>query len=293
MLARLSAQGRQEVREGILALYRHARTAVEGTTYNPTPHDVINRTAAYTANLVILLAMCEEGGIAISDLCRDSEGPTIESMVRLWRSGLDIEAENSLFSQLKRKGGQIVVVDHGAIYLPISEANLIGDATAEAVLKAGFDTWGVLASADTPPHSTRFQRELNRATLALIVNRWKNPELGSLSDLDKDSYYAIADQIVAAKESPTAVTARLLALQLAYDQARLDPALVEQLVHLICAGRELIEIAQPMISYFALQNPRFVAELPSFDPDVRGANFFMHEVAQPQRAVMLRRAIKR
>ncbi|GGM56119.1 hypothetical protein ACFFX1_07795 [Dactylosporangium sucinum] len=80
LLDRLPADTRAGLRAALLDLFRGARKKIEDGPYRPTPFDAVNRLAAYTANLLVLAALCDARGIDIAML--DDLG----SSVRLWRS---------------------------------------------------------------------------------------------------------------------------------------------------------------------------------------------------------------
>jgi hypothetical protein len=140
MLADLPAENRRDLRDALLELFRGARTQVPDDPYRPTAFDAVNRAAAYTANLALLAAVCDPDGLAVSSLCDPPDAPSIESTVRLWRSGLDPEAQLSFFRRLHRVGERFVVETVDPVVtasLPVAEARLIGDLEAETVHLAG------------------------------------------------------------------------------------------------------------------------------------------------------------
>jgi hypothetical protein len=218
----------EEVRAGLgdvaVELFRTARKRVTDDDYRPTPFDVVNRMAAYTANLVLLAAMCRPAGISVGELCGQAEAPGVETTVRLWRSGLHLEVQNAFFNQLSREGDAFrVVTGLRSVPSELREAQLIGDAFVEATLAAGLGTLqadfeGSVARIDLTP----FQRDCHIRVVQVAAFRWPVAVGGRLVPWDERFYTSLADWLdEAGGHEPHRATAIMLAQCLLADGAHI------------------------------------------------------------------------
>jgi hypothetical protein len=110
LAAQLAAEQRADLLEATRALLVTARSRGAGRyrTYEPMPPDVVASCAAYTANLVIVMALLAEDGIAIARMAPPGigPGPFWLSTVRLWQAGLTEEAWDSMVDVMLINRGQ-------------------------------------------------------------------------------------------------------------------------------------------------------------------------------------------
>ncbi|GAA2602685.1 hypothetical protein GCM10010399_36820 [Dactylosporangium fulvum] len=268
LIDRLPADTRADLRQALLELFRGARKRIEDIPYRPTPFDVVHRLAAYTANLVVLTALCEPDGVAVDALCGHPDAPDLNSTVRLWRSGLDTEAQNSLFSRLLRADDRLTARYVEARSLPVCEAQLIGDTFTEAVLHTGRSGWYLPPDgAETLPVSP-FQRDMHTEVIRLVTSRWPAPEGDRLMPFDETSYLELAARAEASGEPLAFATASLLASCLLSDEPHLPPELVDRLVKFLRA-RSPANAVQPMLFTLAVRRPEFALRNPALTDELQ------------------------
>jgi hypothetical protein len=250
---------REDLRSALIELYRGSRKPFADDPYRPTPFDVIGRVAAYTANLVLLLALCSPDGMPVAQL---SGGPGLDSTVRLWRSGLDREAQQSIFDVLTRVDDVLWPwrPTDRLTSLPVAEAQLTGDRLADLVLMTGEELLQKAAD-DSPIEVTPVQRELHLLVVQIIAARWPAPQFDRMMPYDEQLYVNVAELAEGADEPPLAQTAFLLARTLTDDARRLPIELVERLVTAVFRP-EVTADAQPMLTVLALTRPELLTGHP-------------------------------
>ncbi|MEV4347339.1 hypothetical protein AB0J83_23030 [Actinoplanes sp. NPDC049596] len=231
MIDRLDRTTRDDLRDALLDLFRDARRRVEDGPYRPTPFDAVDRLAAYTANLVLLAALCDLRGLAIDDLCGPSDAPSFASTVRLWRSGLDAEAQNSLFSRMHRDNDRIVSRRVEERILPLGEAQLLGDTFLESALVSGRATWGLPEASLEIPEITPVQGRMHEMIVNLLIEATPT---ASFSDL--------ADLVDSSRELPHSRSVPLLKLSFYRQRHRLRGAVEDRLDSILQAASEQTEL---------------------------------------------------
>ncbi|WP_436534575.1 NACHT domain-containing protein [Actinoplanes sp. HUAS TT8] len=197
MIAARPETERETLLEVILELFRMARKRITDDAYRPTPFDLVNRTAAYTANLTLLAVLCRpKVGVTVDELCGNG-APDFESVVRLWRSGLTEEAQEGLFAWLRREESRLVVSVHDPWSEPTSafhEARLVGDFVGEAALRTGWVTFeSGEDTMDAPARTTAFGRDFHVRVVELFVWGWPAAGLARLLPYDEAAYVSLAD----------------------------------------------------------------------------------------------------
>ncbi|GAA2338536.1 hypothetical protein [Dactylosporangium salmoneum] len=275
LIDRMPVAARENLQVTLLDVFRTARKRVNDGDYRPTPFDAVNRLAAYTANLVLLAALCDEDGVSVDALCGAPDAPSFESTVRLWRSGLDAGAQNGLFGNLQRREGRIAAVEVGDTWLPEREANLAGDTFTEAALSAGRRTWGALI----PDDATALDGQRHAELLDHFLDRWPTPVPGRMMPYDERNYRRWADSVMETGARLHWATAKLLALCLVRDADELEPALLETLVQILVNTNDILAV-QPLSALLAVRAPwlldRFPALVKSLPKDYQ---FFVYSTA--------------
>jgi hypothetical protein len=217
LIDRLEPQTRADLREALLELFRSARKRVEDGPYRPTPFDAVNRLAAYTANLVVLAALCDPDGLPVDALSGHPDAVDLASTVRLWRSGLDVEAQNGLFSRLLRQNDRLTARRVEERTLPMCEAQLIGDVFTEAVLEVGRLMWLLPKRGPETYELTPLQRNRHAELIDLLVPNGEAPLSNRGTTPHAEQLYELWRRRPDGDRGPHTATARLLALWLARD----------------------------------------------------------------------------
>jgi hypothetical protein len=259
---------RNDLQEALVELFCGARTGIEDDAYRPTSFDVVNRLAAYTANLVLLASLCGRDGVSIEALCDRPHAPSIESTVRLWRSGLDIEAQNGFFGRLKRVGNCLNARHPKYQSLSVSEAELVGDIFTESMLLGGRQVWYAAPFSSHEFEITPFQRDLHLAVLRLVTTIWRPSTFGRLMPYDERQYLEIAELANRSKEPPSDATVSVLASCLMVDYSHLPEELVDRLL-VVALRNEATYAGEPLLSILAIGYP----ELLHRHPQMRGRLF--------------------
>lgn len=260
LIDKLPEETRHNLREALLELFRGARKRIQDDDYRPTPFDAVHRLAAYTANLVVLAALCEPDGIGVDDLCGHPDAPGIETTVRLWRSGLDTEAQNSLFSRLLRDGDRLTARGVEPRSLPVCEAQLIGDTFTEAVLLTGRRIWSRDPKGTDVGYITPFQRDFSDRVVRLLISRWPALQLGRLMPFDERMYLDLAESLEARADHTAPSSGYLLARCLIDDGSYLPLDLVDRLIRLLITKTDgVTPFTLPML---ALRWPKLLVQYP-------------------------------
>nr|WP_229072731.1 hypothetical protein [Actinoplanes sp. DH11] len=233
MIAAKEENVRAALREVSVELFRSARRRIQHDPYLPTPFDVVSRTAAYTANLVLLAMASSDTGVPVDELCGPPDAPNLQSSVRLWRTGLDAEVQKSFFASFTRVGERLLRRSRRSPSpSEIDEALLTGDAFLTAVLRAGWATFN-LTGGDvlSRPEITHFQRDFHRRVVDLTLGLRSTGGLTGLAPRDERRYRRLADWLEgAAGRSPHESSLSLLALCLTQDASRLDPGTLDRIL---------------------------------------------------------------
>ncbi|MEV6930729.1 hypothetical protein AB0M46_40435 [Dactylosporangium sp. NPDC051485] len=275
LIDRMPADARANLQATLLDVFRTARKRVNDGDYRPTPFDAVNRLAAYTANLVLLAALCDEDGVSVDALCGAPDAPSFESTVRLWRSGLDAGAQNGLFGILLRRDGRIAVDEVDDTWLPEREAHLAGDTFTGAALRAGRQAW----NGGFPDDMTDLDGRQLAELLDLFLIRWPMPGPGRMMPYDERNYRRWADAVMQSGARLQRATARMLAACLVRDAGELEPALLETLVQILVeSGR--IASSQPLPALLAVRAPWLLGRFPTLGDGMSAeSRFFVYSTA--------------
>ncbi|WP_433825134.1 NACHT domain-containing protein [Actinoplanes sp. CA-015351] len=248
------------VSEVALELFRSARRRIQDDEYRPTPFDVVNRTAAYTANLILLAVLARGGeGVAIEEFSGTPDTPALDSTVRLWRSGLDAEAQEGLFAVIDRTDSRYLVASRGSRPPEVSEARLAGENYFEAVLHAGMSTlWTGDGSLAKP--MTDVQRIFHQHVSETAMYRWSSVIVGSPVSYLTGQYEQIRE--LAGSDPDAASTAEsrfLLAMCLLQDSEGLPPTLVSEVVRAALLVTDHVGLSA-MTAALALHRPHLIRE---------------------------------
>jgi len=120
------------VLDHLIRRWRSRPPADRYRAYSPTSFDQVRHAATYSANLVMLrLAVAEGNRVAMSDLLPGESSAEWESLVTLWRAGLDSDAWRATLGALTldRRSGEIVAAPpgHGHAFPDFDYARLLGD----------------------------------------------------------------------------------------------------------------------------------------------------------------------
>ncbi|GAB2621773.1 hypothetical protein Aab01nite_77310 [Paractinoplanes abujensis] len=284
LIADLEPGVRQDLRHALTALYREARRTVQDDPYRPTPFDAVSRLAAYTANLVLLAVLvARPDGLTVTELSEPADSPNLESTVKLWRAGLDAEAQRSLFGCLVRDDDRFRVMigsEHDSITL--SEARLIRDRGQEVVQITG----EMLSPASYPSQAaSEFQIAFHRGVLGIMAARWSTPLLERLMPYDENLYVKLAELIEGAGENALVDSAFLLVRLLVDDDLRIPDSLLHRLVEAVFVP-ELIPLMQPHISALALRRPELLRRQPALLEGAKNWDRpeFLYELARSARS---------
>ncbi|MEV6346807.1 ATP-binding protein [Actinoplanes sp. NPDC051851] len=281
MIGALEESARADLCEAVLEAFRAARTRIQDDQYRPTPFDVMTRTAAYTANLLVIALICRPEGLGDID---------VRSTVRLWRGGLDSTAQTSLFARLERTGDRVRVVDPRPVRKHMaSEAELVGDLLAEAVIAAGEATMlsANLATRERPER-TAFQRDFHILVTRLFAWRWLIRTDESLIPFDERLYHdllACLDGQFGGVPWPASGT--LLSNALLHDASALPTAVTDRLIREVLIPLAVLDRAFSVDpALLALTHPWLMVRIPQLRNVVVDTNApeLLHEVAVFNRA---------
>ncbi|MFI6235405.1 NACHT domain-containing protein [Micromonospora sp. NPDC050784] len=280
---RMPMHERDDLRHALLDLYGRSRRHVPDDPYRPTRFDAVNRLAAYTANLVLLATLCASPeGLAVEELCGPPGAPSLDSTVKLWRSGLDAEAQRSLFDRLIRVDDRLRTTTPYPlrVSLQVAEARITGDRQTETVLTTGERLLPRITGGSDPQNITAFQQKLHQSVVGILASRWPTPQLKRAMPYDEQLYVRLAELAEDVDELATVDTARLLAQLLVYDDKYLPGTLVGRLIETVFRP-ELIHEVQPMLSVLALGRPELFNQYPELIAGALDADTgaFLFEIA--------------
>ncbi|WP_433060151.1 NACHT domain-containing protein [Dactylosporangium sp. CS-033363] len=253
LLERLPAEDRADLRNALVELLGAARKRVDESPYCPTPFDIVTRLAAYSANLVILAALCDRDGVEVALL------PDFASLVRLWRS-LDAETQTDLFVNLERKHGRIRFYGRSFSSLAMAEARLVGDFHTEETISAGQVTLPSESSGITAT-----QCRLHVLLVKLLADIWPVPQLGRLLPYDELALLNWVEEVEHADESLHHATGVMLMQALLRDGPAVSDATLARLVGAIPdldAPQD-----QPARVWLLLRHPHVLSGHPRFGDD--------------------------
>ncbi|MEV6303539.1 AAA family ATPase [Actinoplanes sp. NPDC051861] len=287
MITSRTAEDTAAFAEVCLELFRTVRRRADDDAYRPTPFDVVNRSAAYSANLVLLAMLCRPAGVDIGEL-RGADGPGIESAVRLWRSGLDDEVQKSFFQQLHRRDELLVLGAAQSAPVELTQSVLTGDILLESVLRSGWATFHTDKSGEFYRETiTPFQRDFHQRVVGLIAWRWPASAMGRMAPYDEEFYRTLLGWLeTSGPVEPLVVSRSLLAKCVLQDLPHLDPGTVRRIVReALLPGEKPSGHDGMAIAVLALTYPHLLAEFPGLRPvvDAAGEPAFLHEVARTHR----------
>ncbi|WP_146169295.1 NACHT domain-containing protein [Actinoplanes italicus] len=272
----------------VVELFRTARRYVADGEYRPTPFDAVNRLAAYTANLVLLGALCRRGGISVAELCGGDDGSGIATTVSLWRSGLHPEVQKAFFNTLIRVDDSLRINPGTTSTLPeLREAQLVGDSFMEAVLGAGvgtlqMDTRGSVHRYEMTP----FQRECHIQVVRICVFRRPIMIGNRLTPWDERLYARFARWLEKSeRKKPHPETVTLLANYLVMDGGGIAAETFYKIFRLALlpdgAGGINYSVALLVLHY-----PELLRLMPSLKEDLMsfGSSVMMYEIARERQA---------
>ncbi len=274
---------RDDLRELVLELFRTARQRVSDDSYRPTPFDVVTRAAAYTANLALLAVVCGPGQrLPAADLTG------FESTVRLWRSGLDPEVQQSLFVTLRRSGGLLTLDSTGEhVSLAVHEADLVGDVFTGAALRAGRATLLTAETGRRPDGDPDLQRSFHARVVRLLVLCWPAAGLARLNPYDEEQYAGLAAWLDDNEfRDPLMSSLYVLGQCLLRDGMDLaDDTLDRLLRHFGDRWRHCPDYGEIPVALLALNRPALMDRHPWLRDLVLGTGLsaYLHEVARVHR----------
>jgi hypothetical protein len=267
MIGSLPAEVRAELCDALLELFGAARAHVPDDPYRPTPFDVVTRVAAYTANLVLLALICKPEGIP--------DASRFESTIRLWRAGLDPDAQAAFLSQLERTSADVLILGEGSTIVPIAESQLTGDRHTETILKSGMTLF------TGPQHVTDFDRDFHLQVVNLIRSRWPGRPAGRMMPYDENLYAELAAVAERSDEEPHPESLDLLFGRLIDDAAHLPPELVDRILSSLIAPEAGFQFQSQHLQVLGLRRPELLTRHPSLRQQYSLSDYpdFIHDVA--------------
>ncbi|MFG2067981.1 NACHT domain-containing protein [Micromonospora tulbaghiae] len=177
----------EPVQRTIAALFEDVKARGGGQeAYEPVPYDPVARLANYTANLVVLAALCSPEGMRLESL---SNSTNFRSCVYTWRAGMSASAFDSLMKKVGRVDDRLIAKDR-----PSDEtADEIAEQLADNLHREAYFRIGRAGFAEVI--ASRFNLELHALVIETLMSRWPVPQLQSLTFWDQRNYERILEHL--------------------------------------------------------------------------------------------------